>query len=671
MRRASNLSRLFFVLLCLIWIASSAVQAAPSAQGGPAVITSFTTSAASVTRGALANRTARVPVTWETENRPITANLVFEQIMPDGSAVNVELPRPIPYVASSGTGVAAPILPAQNAAQITLRVRLVSLINGEVLSERQLTLPIVEGDGTGNNTNRPAITEFTACCEQLYADELANRSARLGVTWSVVNRPVSANLVFEQVLPDGSVANIELPRDNPLVASSGSGVVAPLLPAPPATSVILRLRLFDLLNGRVYDQRILDVPFLPPGTTPTATPPATLTPLPPAPVISRFTLGASSVDPAQLANGSARIPVSFTVDNRPPNSNLVFEQIMSDGSRVNVELPRPNPIIPSSGDGVVAPRSPGGSATTVRLLLSVIDLDTNAILTFREVSLPIIAPPTATLGPTPTVTPTGQRPPRLFYVFTDVGAAVDAAQAAAGTQRIPIQWQVSDRPDNSNLVFEQLLPNGTVVNVELPRNFVIVPSTGSGVIAPRYPGQGVAEAQFRVRLVNLADNSTIDQRTLVLPVRGSLPAQAAGQTAPTPTPACPARFSGEGCAAEPPQVLSAITQQFERGTAIRLMETGVTYILLSDGSLGSTSGGEAPGEVPQGLFAPAPVFASAWTLDRLGWGITPEGAYIATMQRLPPDPQRNMQDILLSLPDGRVALLTGANNQVTNWQIVG
>ena len=95
------------------------------------------------------------------------------------------------------------------------------------------------------------------------------------------------------------------------------------------------MRLVDLVNSRVYDQRDLLVTISEEG--------------PPQASIRTFTADADSVNETQLESGTVRIPVSWAVDSRPDNSNLVFEQVLDDGSVVNVELPRTNPIIPSSG----------------------------------------------------------------------------------------------------------------------------------------------------------------------------------------------------------------------------------------------------------------------------------------------------------------------------------
>src|SRR5690606_39877821 len=129
-------------------------------------------------------------------------------------------------------------------------------------------------------------------------------------------------------------------------------------PGDGSTTVTLRVSMFDLVNGRVYDLRELTIPVLPEGTTPTPTPTAT-------PMIRFYRVNAENVSSAELAAGTARITVSWEVANRPPNSNLFFEQILSDGRVVTIELPRPDPIVNSSGDGLSAPVPPGSDIQTI------------------------------------------------------------------------------------------------------------------------------------------------------------------------------------------------------------------------------------------------------------------------------------------------------------------
>ncbi|MBC7814003.1 MAG: hypothetical protein H7175_22815 [Burkholderiales bacterium] len=469
-----------------MWVGTFAQVQLARAANEP-TLTSFTASVGVVDRNALTARTARVPVSWVTTNRPITSNLFFEQILPDGSTINVELPRIIPWVNSSGDGMAAPILPT-GANEIRLRVRLSDLLTREVYSQREIVIPIGSAGGGSTTGNRPTITRFTSCCPQVRADQLAAGTARLPVTWEVINRPFGSTLIFEQITASGSAVNVELPRQNPWVNSSGDGVTAPQSAGTSAGEILLRVRLIDLLSGRVYDQRELIATI---SDTPTYDP-----------QISVFSTTAVAVNPTALQQRTARIPVAWDVTNRPPSSNLVFEQVLADNSVVNIELPRSNPWVASAGSGVTAPVPPGGTATEIRFRLRLVDLTTNPNRTYvqREFTLPI----------------SGTAPTSAIRFFTTNSTGIAIPQLNAGTARVSVFWAVDNRPDNSNLVFEQVMPDGTAVNVELPRTNPIIPSEGAGVVAPR-PQTG-NQLRLRLRLVNLLNNSTIETRELTVPI---------------------------------------------------------------------------------------------------------------------------------------------------------
>lgn len=471
---------------------------------GP-TITTFSTTATNVSLAALVNKTARLPVAFVVDNRPNNSNLVFEQILDDGSIINVELPRQNPIVPSAGNGVVAPIAPVNaQIGSITLRLRVVDLAVGfTTLAEKTITLPIV--------TPTPTITTFSTTATNVSLAALANKTARLPVAFAVDNRPPDSNLVFEQVLDDGSVVNVELPRQNPIVPSAGNGVVAPVAPKNAATtSITLQLRVIALGSTNTLTQKSITVPIVvPPPPTVTPVPPPT--PVPGSVVISTFSTNAQAVTRLGLVNNTARVPVAFAVQNRPANSNLVFEQVLDNNTVVNIELPRTDPIIPSSGNGVVAPVAPTNSATTtITLRLRVVNLSGNTsgnttVIAQKDITLPIIE---------------GANAPTI-RVFSSSAQNVDNGALTSRTARIPVTWDVLNRPANSNLVFEQVLDNGSVLNVELPRQNPIVPSTGNGVVAPVLPTQSTTRSiALRLRLVDLGNNSTITQSELSLPISG-------------------------------------------------------------------------------------------------------------------------------------------------------
>lgn len=474
---------LMFVLIVSVLLPGWLALAAPPEQANRPAITAFTSTATVVDRTQLAQRTARVPVSWAAANRPNTANLVFEQVLADGRVVNVELPRDNPWVASSGSGVVAPFPPGDSATSVQFRVRLVDLLTQNTLDQRELSLPIGEAPG-----NKPAVRTFTAASSTVSRATLEARTARIPVSWAVDNRPNNSNLVFEEVLADGSAVNIELPRQNPFVASAGNGVVTPVPPGGSAASFKIRVRLIDLATLNTLDQKELTITI---DDTPA-----------PSPTIRVFNIGASSVSSQALQNRTARVPVSWAVENRPENANLVFEQVLTDGRAVNVELPRPNPIIPSSGNGVVAPIPPGGSATEVSLRVRLIDTRSGNVYATAEGKLSIVE------GNTPAI-----------VQFSTTAQSADRQALISRTARIPVAWEVINRPNTGNLVFEQVLEDGTAVNVELPRDNPYVASSGTGVVAPVAPQKPETTAiTLRLRLFDVANSTVYAERQISLPI---------------------------------------------------------------------------------------------------------------------------------------------------------
>jgi hypothetical protein len=108
------------------------------------------------------------------------------------------------------------------------------------------------------------------------------------------------------------------------------------------------------------------------------------------------------------------------------------------------------------------------------------------------------------------------RPPRIDTFSAD-RSTLDEDALAAGNGSIRVEWDVSNRAPNSNLIFAQLSADGTAISAEEPRAFAWVPSTGSGrmqlqAVAPGEP------LQLWLRVVNLADGTLLSERLLSLPL---------------------------------------------------------------------------------------------------------------------------------------------------------
>lgn len=319
----------------------------PSSQVTPIQpsINSFTVEASAVDRAALFSGTMRIAVGWTLVNRPANTNLVFEQVFENGTKANIELPRSNPLVASSGRGVIAPIYPPDNpnAERITLRLSLINLSDGTYITFNSVTLsltgavPPQTGDTCRATMNVPTPlysspgAGYAVASQVAAADQFIVR-ARASNNWYRLDYPVSPGQS-----PDVWV-------DGGRVTLSGNCNTLPLI--------------------------IVDTP-----------------------TIQSFTVGVTGIERVALGTERALLPVSWNVTNRPPRTNLLFEQVLNDGSGVSIELPRAERIVPSTGNGMVKAIDPaaGTTITSITIRLRLVNLDDQTTLALQEVSIPIIA----------------------------------------------------------------------------------------------------------------------------------------------------------------------------------------------------------------------------------------------------------------------------------------
>lgn len=125
-------------------------------------------------------------------------------------------------------------------------------------------------------------------------------------------------------------------------------------------------------------------------------------------------------------------------------------------------------------------------------------------------------PPTATPLILPTAVPPTAIPP-IINTFTTSATQVDGIALANRQETVTVRWDVTNRPAGSNLVFEQVFVGGAVRNVELPRHFTEVPSSGQGPVAPFLPTGDTTEITLQVRVVS-SGGSTLASARINLPV---------------------------------------------------------------------------------------------------------------------------------------------------------
>ncbi len=154
------------------------------------------------------------------------------------------------------------------------------------------------------------------------------------------------------------------------------------------------------------------------------------------------------------------------------------------------------------------------SATPTQQNPTVVQIVSTPIVTYTSV------PTAATTVPT-TARPITAAPataPVTIDTFTSVDYAVDAIKLATHTETVTLNWEVGNRPANSNLYFEQILPDGRAINIELPRDFVEIPSSGRGTVAPLLPRGDTLSIQLRLRVADMSSGVNLTSALMDIPV---------------------------------------------------------------------------------------------------------------------------------------------------------
>lgn len=302
----------------------------------------------------------------------------------------------------------------------------------------------------------PAITDFSVITDPFTLSQVEAGDVNAVLSWFIVNVTPGQRVTLDQYRGNSWVSLI--PQGEQLEAVDTLEVVVadPLNFAPPT----YRLSLLDA-RGTALDQRFLILPY-----APDATPPA----------IVDFSTTATSVALDALTDGDARVEVSWDVANRPPQSQIVFTQVMGANDEVNVELSRPSLYVPSTGLGAVAPKAPL-TGTTITLRMSLIAVPSGDALASQDIVLPVTGPglpepqltpqiqppvPTASIGETPQVQPTAAPSgAAAITLFT-----VEPATVAAGGN-VTMTWQVENAV---SVQISEVLPNSLsgLTYVQLP-----------------------------------------------------------------------------------------------------------------------------------------------------------------------------------------------------------
>lgn len=84
---------------------------------------------------------APLPVQWQVDNRSFNSSLVFEQVLPGGTARSAELPRPVEWLPAHSTGSLHVIDPGAYQ-DVVLRLRVIDRADGRTLAQQDLVLHV-------------------------------------------------------------------------------------------------------------------------------------------------------------------------------------------------------------------------------------------------------------------------------------------------------------------------------------------------------------------------------------------------------------------------------------------------------------------------------------------------------------------------------------------------
>lgn len=319
-------------------------------------------------------------------------------------------------------------------------------------------MALVGAVGAQGGVYVPAITDFSAISDPFTLSQVEAGDVNAVLSWFIVNVTPGQRVTLDQYRGNSWVSLIPQGEQLEAVDTLDIVVADPLNFAPPT----YRLSLLDA-RGTALDQRFLILPYAP-DTEP--------------PAIVDFSTTATSVALDALTDGDARVDVSWDVSNRPPQSQITFNQVLGPNDEVNVELSRPTLYVPSSGLGAVAPKAPvSGSTITIRL--SLIAVPSGDVLASQDIVLPVTGAGLPEPQQTPQVQPPGPVPtasieqtPQVQPTPAPTGAAVitlftvEPATVAAGGN-VTMTWQVENA---ASVQISEVLPNSLsgLTYVQLP-----------------------------------------------------------------------------------------------------------------------------------------------------------------------------------------------------------
>jgi hypothetical protein len=483
---------------------------------------------------------------------------------------------------------------------------------------------------------RPAIITFESSLNTVSMADAEAGAETTTLSWHTAGVTDEYKLVLHYYVLDGW--ELAFSPDGVPLEADGSRIVTVQHPLTfGAPTYLLSIVRSD--SNKIVDQRTLTIPY---DVSASATP-----------EIDSLEADVDEIDPAELEAGTARVMLTWSVSNRPPTANLVFDQLLSDETATSVELPRLVMWVPSVAQGPVAPVYEA-DMESVALRLRVIDAVTDEVYAEETLTIPVmVEEPAATApeteaGETDTGTDAGtseeteadvtpgpdtSQPSSKIVVFTAEPATVTPGAA------VTLTWDVQGADSVS---ITQTVPNVTATPVVVEAQS---PKGTAEVFLPDYAAYSV------IYTLTTPDGQTSAQASVAVH--------------------CPYTYffgAGEGCPSGEAFDVGAVYQEFENGYMLWRSDTNDIYVLFDDGSaryfveanyanLPDPALDEMP---PLDRQSPSEGFGKVWAnaagiRDQLGWALDDEIGYNAAIQgvALTRDPRPSVS-FYMTLPDDTV-----------------
>ncbi len=480
----------------------------------------------------------------------------------------------------------------------------------------------------------PTIIRFASNPATTTVDAAESGESEITLSWTTVGMQTDQHLEISywrlnQWLP-------ALPPDPNITLPNSGEINVTLYHTLEFEPPTYRLAIVDI-NNQPVDQWILNIAY---DLTPAVEVEGDATPTPPViPTVEVeiFNPLQAAIDVATLAAngtlafGETTLPVEVTwnINNRLPESNLIFEQLLEDGGVIRVDTYRPNLWVPSDGTGILRPLIPSADGP-IDLRVRVVDLIGGGTLAQMDAVVTITgtgnrpvpsSTPLPTSQPSANVTPNPNAPAVTSAVVSPApfvrGEPIDITWTASNTSAVAIYPLHFDRKTGQWARYpdEEAYANAQPAN-----------GTTRYFVAPEERNP----LRFEIIALGTDGVTTASAMTNIADVF------------------CEPPFYGnqesfEGFCGMWQQETQAAYQRFERGTMVWLNSFDMIIVFYDQGGWAAFADQYTEGDVinvgepPAGLIAPVRGFGELWMTnnevqDRLGWGVSIETAFSTEYQ---------------------------------------